>query len=60
MKIPGEDANGFRAIAERSMLADAVKDSGAVTMFPPMAEEWLRQVQARAAGKRFKCRIFVG
>jgi len=56
MKIPGEDANGFRAIAQRSMLADAVKDSGAVTMFPPMAEEWLRQVQAQAGWKMFQAK----
>jgi len=47
MEIAGEDENGFRAVAERSMLADAVKDSGAVTMFPPNAEEWLRQIQAQ-------------
>jgi len=47
MRIVGEDTNGFRAIAQRSMLADAVKDSGAVSMFPPLAEEWLRQVDAQ-------------
>ena len=44
MRIAGEDSNGFRAISQRSMLADVVKDSGAVSMFPPLAEEWLRQV----------------
>jgi len=54
MSIPGEDANGFRAIAQRSMLADAVKDSGAVTMFPPMAEEWLKQVQSQSGWKTFQ------
>jgi hypothetical protein len=53
MKIAGEDENGFRAIAERSMLADAVKDSGAVSMFPPMAEEWFKQVQAQREWKKF-------
>jgi hypothetical protein len=58
MHIPGEDANGFRAIAQRSMLADAVKDSGAVTMFPPIAEEWLTQVQAQSAWKTFQSRNF--
>ncbi len=31
MRIAGEDSHGFRAIAQRSMLADAVKDSGAVS-----------------------------
>jgi hypothetical protein len=59
MSIPGEDANGFRAIAQRSMLADAVKDSGAVTMFPPMAEEWLRQVQAQSRWKTFQAQDFL-
>ena len=41
-----DDQHGFRAIAERSRLADAVKDSGAVTMFPqpPFAENWLEEV----------------
>ena len=58
MDIAGEDENGFRAIAERSMLADAVKDSGAVSMFPPMAEEWLKQVQARRDWKRFGLQDF--
>jgi len=40
-----DDQHGFRAIAERSRLADAVKDAGAVTMFPdpPLAEHWVEQ-----------------
>jgi len=58
MEIPGEDENGFRAIAERSMLADAVKDSGAVSMFPTMAETWLQQVQAQSDWKKFGLRDF--
>jgi hypothetical protein len=58
MSIPGEDANGFRAVAQRSMLADAVKDSGAVTMFPPNAEEWLKQVQAQNGWKIFQLQDF--
>jgi hypothetical protein len=58
MNIPGEDANGFRAIAQRSMLADAVKDSGAVTMFPANAEEWLKQVQAQSGWKTFQSQDF--
>jgi len=40
------------------MLADAVKDSGAVTMFPPMAEEWLKQVQAQSGWKTFHAQGF--
>lgn len=48
MRVEGEDQHGFRAIAERSMLADQVKDSGAVTMFPALAESWLKQVSSEA------------
>jgi hypothetical protein len=58
IEIRGEDANGFRVIAQRSMLADAVKDSGAVTMFPPMAEEWQRQVRAQSEWKKFQVSDF--
>jgi hypothetical protein len=42
----GEDAHGFRAVAERSVLADSVKDSGAVSLFPRLATEWESQVGA--------------
>jgi len=59
LHISGEDENGFRAIAQRSMLADAVKDSGAVTMFPPMAEEWLKQIQAQSGWKTFRSQDFL-
>jgi hypothetical protein len=45
MEAAGEDRIGFRALAERSRLADANKDSGAVAMFPPLAEEWWGQFQ---------------
>jgi hypothetical protein len=58
MDLPGEDENGFRALAQRSRLADEVKDSGAVTMFPPLAEEWLRQVQAQKGWKNFRAADF--
>lgn len=46
MRMRGEDEEGFRAIAERSMLADRVKDSGAVSMFPQLAGTWEAEVQA--------------
>jgi hypothetical protein len=45
MDLPGEDENGFRARAERSMLADLVKDKGASSMFPPLSVPWLEQVE---------------
>lgn len=44
MALPGEDETGFRARAERSMLADLVKDKGACSMFPPLSVKWLEQV----------------
>ena len=60
MKIPGEDSNGFRAISERSMLADAVKDSGAVTMFPPWLRNGNGKYKRRVAGKTFRPETFPG
>ncbi len=45
MDLPGEDENGFRARAERSRLADLVKDKGACSMFPPLSVKWLEQVE---------------
>jgi hypothetical protein len=53
MEAPGEDRIGFRALAERSRLADANKDSGAVAMFPPLAEEWSEQFQAQKNWQHF-------
>jgi hypothetical protein len=43
MRISGEDTHGFRAVAERSMTADWVKDSGVASVFPQMAPEWSRE-----------------
>jgi hypothetical protein len=43
---PGEDAQGFRAIAERSVLPDYSKDGGVVTNKPELAAVWM---QGRAA-----------
>lgn len=45
MAIEGEDEIGFRARAQRSRLADTVKDKGAASMFPPLSPKWLEQVQ---------------
>jgi hypothetical protein len=54
MKAAGEDMVGFRALAERSRLADVVKDSGPVSMFPPLAEPWYEQLQAQRNWKQFQ------
>jgi hypothetical protein len=58
MQIPGEDEHGFRAIAQRSLLGDSVKDSGAVSMFPNLAEEWREQVSAQRGWKKFQLADF--
>lgn len=54
MSIEGEDFNGFRAIAERSQLADAGKDAGVVEMFPGIADSWIAQVRAQTGIDQFK------
>ena len=58
MDIKGEDEQGFRAIAQRSRMADTGKDAGAVSMFPALADEWWRQIQAQAEWKRFQIEDF--
>jgi hypothetical protein len=58
MALPGEDQHGFRVISERSRLADNVKDSGVVTMFPNLTETWLEQTQEQQAWKSFEKRDF--
>lgn len=47
MHIRGEEEIGFRSLAQRSRMADDVKDNGAVSMFPALAEEWWTQVRAQ-------------
>jgi hypothetical protein len=44
----GEDAQGFRAIAERSVLPDFSKDGGVVTNKPELATAWLQGETAQA------------
>jgi len=53
MKIPDEDEQGFRAIAQRSRLAD-YRDSGQASMFPPLADFWYQQVRAQEDWKTFQ------
>jgi hypothetical protein len=48
MNISGEDHIGFRCLAQRSRLADNIKDNGVVSMFPPLAERWLAEVKAQS------------
>ena len=58
MQLPDEDEHGFRAIAQRSLLADNVKDSGAVSMFPALAEKWKEQVTAQRGWTEFRLEDF--
>jgi hypothetical protein len=58
MLLPGEDEHGFRAIAERSVLADRVKDSGAVSLFPQLASHWKDQVRAQSGWENFRLADF--
>lgn len=59
MHVAGEDEIGFRGLAERSRLADLVKDNGVVSMFPPLAEEWWEQVQAQSPWNSFRSEDFL-
>jgi hypothetical protein len=58
MHIDGEDEIGFRCLAQRSRLADAIKDNGVVSMFPPLADEWWAQVRAQSPWKNFQAPDF--
>ena len=53
MLTPGEDSHGFRALTQRSVLADAHKDSGVATMFPAVAPEWGREFAAQQGWRHF-------
>jgi hypothetical protein len=58
MWLPGEDTHGFRALAERSMTADWVKDSGVASIFPQMAPEWAREQQLTAGWESWRAPQF--
>lgn len=55
MALPRENYQGFRAIAERSRLADGIKDWSAVALYPelPLADDCLAQTQAARGWKSF-------
>ena len=58
LAAPGEDYHSFRALAERSQLADAIKDTAVVTQVPELGEDWNRQVEAQQGWKDFKLADF--
>jgi hypothetical protein len=53
MEAPGEDYHGFRALAERSLLADLVKDSAVVTQVPQLGPRWKRESHAQEGWEHF-------
>jgi hypothetical protein len=54
MELPGEDYHGFGALAERSALADEVKDAGMVTRVPRLGPRWVREVEAQRGWRKFQ------
>jgi sugar phosphate isomerase/epimerase len=54
MELPGEDYHGFRALAERSVLADELKDAGMAARVPRLAPRWLREVEAQRGWRDFQ------
>jgi len=54
MQLPDEDYHSFRALAERSELADAVKDAAVATQVPELAPLWEQQTQAVAGWQHFQ------
>lgn len=58
MALPAEDYHSFRALAERSQLADLEKDPSVVTQVPELAPDWQRQVDATAEWQNFKLSDF--
>jgi hypothetical protein len=58
MRLSGEDYHGFRAIAERSVLADNLKDPGMVARVPRLAGRWLTEVTAESNWTKFQSADF--
>jgi len=56
--LPGEDYHGFRALAERSVLADYEKDAGMAARVPSLAPRWLKEVTALNGWPSFRAEDF--
>jgi len=57
-KDEGTDVHGFRAVSERSELADYFKDGGVVSLFPALAPEWKQMSDATYGLNHFKAENF--
>jgi hypothetical protein len=58
LQAQGEDYHSFRALAERSQLADAIKDTAVVTQVPELGPVWERQVDAQKGWPNFQLADF--
>jgi hypothetical protein len=58
LSTPGEDHHSFRALAERSQLADMVKDPAVVSQVPDLGPDWEAQVNATANWRHFHLQDF--
>ncbi|HKF46900.1 MAG TPA: DUF6798 domain-containing protein [Terracidiphilus sp.] len=54
MAIPGEDRHSFRALAERSVLADNIKDASVLSKAPQLVPVWSAQVHALSGWNHFQ------
>ena len=51
--LDGENQHGFRALAERSVLADYEKDGGMAARVPTIAPQWFKEVTAINGWRKF-------
>jgi hypothetical protein len=58
MAAQGEDYHSFRALAERSMLSDGIKDTSVVTKVPELGPLWHEQQMAMAGWEHFQLADF--
>jgi hypothetical protein len=58
LAAPGEDYHSFRALAERSQLADGLKDPSVATQVPVLSPAWDRQASAQAGWASFQLADF--
>jgi hypothetical protein len=58
LAAPGEDYHNFRALAERSQLADGLKDPSVATQVPVLSPAWDRQASAQSGWTSFQLTDF--
>ena len=58
LAAPGEGFHSFRALAERSQLADGIKDTAVVTQVPSLADAWHEQLAAERGWGGFRLTDF--